>query len=210
MADVTLYADSRWQCPWTFHVMVALEEMKLPYKLQAVRTPLAPELLTELQQHAILGNVPCLVDGDVWLTESIAISEYLSERYPKPPPLLPADVVERARARQVMLWVRTSMFALREERPTSSVFSRPISKPLSDRARADATELVRVAEQLVPAGRTTLFAEWCIADIDLSLALMRLLANSDPAMTKRLSDYALAQWDRKSVRRYLAYIPTTA
>jgi glutathione S-transferase len=153
--------------------------------------------------------VPCLAHGDVWITESMAISEYLSEAFPEQPRIMPVDVVERARARQVMSWLRTSLFALRDERPTTSVFMRPISKPLSEKARADATDLVRVAEHMIAQHKTSLFAEWCIADADLALALMRLLANSDQSMSQRLVDYALAQWGRGSVRKYLAFIPTT-
>ena len=47
------------------------------------------------------GQVPVLEDGDVVLYESLAILEYLDERYPTPP-LLPAGAAERGRARQSM------------------------------------------------------------------------------------------------------------
>jgi glutathione S-transferase len=211
MSELVLYADSTWQSPWVFHVMVALEELRASYKLDALAMPIAPDRRAELQRHAVLGKVPCLADGTLWLTESSAISEYLAERFPPPahPRLLPADLTERARARQVMSWLRTSLFALREERPTSSVFQRPVTKPLSDKARADGAELVRVTEHLLAPGRTTLFADWSVADADLSLALMRLAANNDP-LPQRVADYALAQWGRASVRKFLAYIPTTS
>jgi glutathione S-transferase len=52
-----------------------------------------------------------------------------------------------------------------------------------------------------------LFGAWSIADADLSLALMRLAANGDP-LPARLSEYALAQWNRPSIRKYLSYVPT--
>ena len=44
------------------------------------------------------GLVPVLVDGEVVLTQSMAILEYLEERWPQPP-LLPATPAERARVR---------------------------------------------------------------------------------------------------------------
>lgn len=44
------------------------------------------------------GLVPALVEGDLVLTQSPAIIEWLEERYPQPP-LLPADLDERARVR---------------------------------------------------------------------------------------------------------------
>jgi glutathione S-transferase len=52
-----------------------------------------------------------------------------------------------------------------------------------------------------------MFGTWCIADSDLALALMRLIANQDP-LDRRLVNYALAQFDRKSVRRFAAHLPT--
>ena len=46
--------------------------------------------------------VPTLIDGEVKLFQSLAILEYLDERYPEPP-LLPADSVARAWARGLAL-----------------------------------------------------------------------------------------------------------
>ena len=208
MADLTLYADSSWQSPWVFHAMVALEEMKLRYKVEAMSLPIPAERKAEMQQHAILGKVPLLAHGDVWITESLAISEYLAEAFPDQMRIIPEDLVERARARQIMSFLRTSLFALREDRPTSSVFSRPTNKPMSDKGKSDAAELLRVADRMIEPGRTTLFKAWCIADADFALALMRILASGDP-LPQKIVEYALAQWGRSSVRKYLAYIPTT-
>ena len=209
MGELTLYAESTWMSPWVFHVMVALEEKQLPYKLVTVNLPFVGAERAEVQKQALIAKTPILVHGDLWLTESLAISEYLAETFPTPghPRLFPADLGKRARARQIMSMVRTSMMPLREERPTSSVFGRPVATPLSEKARADADELVRVANAVVTA-RDGMFGDWCIADADLSLALMRLVANQD-AVPDRLVEYAIAQFDRRSIKKYLAHLPTT-
>jgi glutathione S-transferase len=211
MSELTLYADTSWQSPWVFHVMVALDELAVRYQLVPLKLPIASELRGELRANAVLGKVPCLVHGEFWLTESSAISEYLAETFSPPAHLrlYPADVHERARARQVLSWLRTSLGGLREDRPTSSVFQRPVATPLSDKGAQDAGELIRVADQLLAGDRTTLFAEWSMADADLALALMRLVANGDELVPPRLVDYAIAQWQRTSIRKYLANIPTT-
>jgi glutathione S-transferase len=213
MSDVapqlTLYAESSWMSPWVFHAMVALEEKLLPYKLEVVSLPLTGETRALFERRGVLAKVPLLVHGEVWITESLAISEYLAETFPTPghPRLFPADLGDRARARQIMSFLRTSLFALREARPTSSVFGRPNPRPLPDRAREEAAELERVALAVLPDDRPAMFGSWCIADTDLALALMRLIANQDP-IDRRLVNYALAQFDRTSVRRFVAHLPT--
>ncbi|HEY5921343.1 MAG TPA: glutathione transferase [Kofleriaceae bacterium] len=210
MADLTLYADQTWESPWAFHAMVALEELRVPYKLEPIRRPIAPEVGHKLRDNALLAKVPCLVDGELWLTESSAISEYLADTFAPPayPRLLPGDTKQRARARQVMSWLRTALMGLREDRPTSSVFMNPVTNPLGDRAKRDVDELLHVTTKLLTGARDTLFDDWCMADADLALMLMRLVANDD-AVPERVADYALAQWGRHSIRRYLAHIPTT-
>jgi len=209
VADLTLYADQTWESPWAFHAMVALEELRVPYKLEPIRRPIAPEVADQLRERGLLPKVPCLADGDFWLTESSAISEYLAEKFPPPahPRLLPANAHQRARARQVMWWLRTSLRGLREDRPTSSVFMRPVMTPLSDKAKQNSAELLGVTTKLLSGTRDTLFDDWCVADADLALMLMRLVANGDP-VPERIIDYTLAQWQRPSIRRYLANIPT--
>jgi glutathione S-transferase len=208
--DLTLYAESSWMSPWVFHAMVALEEKQLPYKLEIVSLPLAASTKAALAQRALIAKLPVLMHGELCISESLAISEYLAERFPAPdhPRLFPADLGERARARQVMMYLRTSLLALRDARPTSSVFGRPITRPMPDKAKDEAAELERIALALIDGERPSMFADWCIADCDLSLALMRLIANQDP-VDRRLINYAQAQFDRRSVRRFIAHLPTT-
>lgn len=203
-APLTLYAESTWVSPWVFHAMVALEEKRLPYTLELLPLPIPPTLRASLSERTLLGKVPALVHGDLGFTESSAISEYLAERFPFPdhPRLFPADLGERARARQVMSWLRTDLMALRDARPTTSVFGAPVTTALAGKAQEQAADLVRVASRLVAPGRTSMFADWCIADADLALALMRLVKNGDP-VPAHLTAYAEAQWARPSHRVYL-------
>jgi glutathione S-transferase len=210
MSELTLYVDASWECPWSFHVIVALGELDVKYRLLPVKTPLAPEIKAELAKHAVMANIPCLAHGELWLTESAAVSEYLADRYPAPAHarIFPANVDERARARQMMSWLRTSLRGLRDDRPASSVFKRPVSRPLGERGRQDADELIRIAGAAIPTGKTQLYSDWSMADLDLAMMLMRLIANNDP-VPQKLLDFALAQWGRHSVRKFLSYIPTS-
>ncbi len=208
-SDLTLYVDSAWMSPWVFHALVALEEKQLTFDIVATPLPIPEPLRSQLASQALFPKVPALRHGDTWFTESLAISEYLAEAFPSPdyPRLFPADLGQRANARQVMSWLRTSLMALRGDRPTSSVFGRPTGRPMSEKGHADADELIRVASALIAPGKTQMFAEWSIADADLALALMRMIASQDH-VPEHLITYALAQWDRRSVKRFMAHVPT--
>lgn len=208
MDDLLLYADAAWESPWVFHVMVALDELDVNYQLEPIRRPIAPDLKARLEANAKLGLVPTLVHGDFWLTESVAISEYLAETFAPPqyPRIMPSDPRERARVRQVMSMLRTSLMGLRNDRPTTSVFMQPVSTPFSEKGRADADHLLRVAGRLITPGKQSIASEWSIADADLALMLMRLVANGDE-VPAHIREYALAQWARPSIVRYLGYIP---
>src|SRR3954470_14751072 len=96
-AELILYADAAWESPWVFHAMVALEELKLKYKLEPLRRPFPTEIRDQLRAKAVMGLVPALTHGDFGLTESSAISEYLADAFPPPayPRILPSDVQER-------------------------------------------------------------------------------------------------------------------
>ncbi|WP_441292588.1 glutathione S-transferase family protein [Sorangium sp. KYC3313] len=54
------------------------------------------------------GKLPVLVDGDLVLTESVAIVLYLAEKYPDKG-LLPADPGERAKVNQWLLFAATEL-----------------------------------------------------------------------------------------------------
>lgn len=57
------------------------------------------------------GLIPALVDEGVYLTQSLAIIEYLDERHPHPP-LLPADPAARARVRAIALAIACDIHPL--------------------------------------------------------------------------------------------------
>jgi maleylpyruvate isomerase len=57
------------------------------------------------------GLVPLLRDGDLYLSQSLAILEYLEERYPSPP-LLPAPIEDRALVRQLALEIACDIHPL--------------------------------------------------------------------------------------------------
>jgi len=91
-------------CPLATHI--TLEWIGKPYDTQAV----ARNELKEPEFLALnpVGSVPVLVDGDLILTQSVAILEYLAELHPEAA-LLPRDVRERADARRWLSFVNADL-----------------------------------------------------------------------------------------------------
>ena len=74
----------------SFRALWALEELGLPYRLHVL--PFPPRLLSEgFLDLNPLGTIPLLVDGDVRMTESAAIPQYLAERYGPTPLAVGSD-----------------------------------------------------------------------------------------------------------------------
>ena len=201
MEPLTLWVDHHFISPYALTAFVSLEEKRLPYTLSTVSLPKAEQQAPAY--GARTGRVPSLQHGDYWLAESTAIAEYLAETFPHPghPRLYPADLRERGICREVMSWLRSDLDAIREERGTHTVFYDEPIEPLSPRATRAVVRLLKLCEAVIPEGRDTLFAEWCIADVDLTMMLQRLRHSGD-ALPARFVSYADANWGRPSVEKW--------
>jgi glutathione S-transferase len=201
-ARFELFTDTFWISPWVFTCFVALHEKALPFQTSTIALERREQRAEGYRRRTVTGRVPALRDGTFWLAESTAIVDYLEEAYPETPRVLPADVIERARARQILSWLRSDLGALREARPTTTMFYTPVPGPLPHAAREAADKLLAVADALVPEGATSIFGAWTIADSDLAFTLQRLIRNGEQ-VPERLAAYAAAQWARPSVRAFV-------
>jgi glutathione S-transferase len=208
---VILYVDRFWISPYVFSCYVALLEKGIAFETQEVGLDRGDQRAPDYLARSITGRVPALTDGDFSLAESQAILEYLEDTRPTPP-IFPRDPKQRARARQILAWLRSDLDALRAERPTTTMFYDHTTVPLSAAGAAAAEKLLAVASRLLPSGRTQLFDEWCIVDADLAFMLHRLLLNSYELATPNVRAFAEAQWSRPSVVEFVrrerpAYVP---
>jgi len=202
--DLTLHIDDHWDSPYAFSNFVALREKGLPFEIKEISLPKKEHHAADYRAHSLTGRIPLLRHGDFWLSESAAINEYIAETFPHPkfPRIYPEDLKERARARQLMDWVRSDLMPIRNERSTATLFHGQKFEPLSPAAQDAAAGLMRVAESVISDGRATLFANWCIADADFSLMLNRLL-NAGYQAPAKIARYVEANWKRPSVREWV-------
>jgi maleylpyruvate isomerase len=86
----------------SYRVRIALELKKIPYLYKSVSKLRKdePEFTAEYRQINSQKMVTTLIDGEAVISQSLAIIEYLEERYPQPP-ILPLNALARAYVGQI-------------------------------------------------------------------------------------------------------------
>jgi maleylacetoacetate isomerase len=98
-----------------YRVRIALHLKGLAYQPRFVHLLRGEQQRPEHRALNPQGFVPVLVDGGRVLTQSLAIMEYLEERYPQPP-LLPPDPWGRARVRALAQAIACDIHPLNNRR----------------------------------------------------------------------------------------------
>ncbi len=100
---------------WSLRPWIAMKQIGLSF--EEIIIPMAlPSTKAEMLQYAPTGQVPILIDGDITVFETIAILEYLNDRYPDAG-LWPKDIVARAHARALAAEMHAGFGALRRDCP---------------------------------------------------------------------------------------------
>ena len=104
---------SYWRSSAAYRVRIALNLKGLDYQVAPVHLLKdgGEQLQAEYRAINPQGVVPALVDGDVSIGQSLAIMDYLEDRYPEPS-LYPQSIAARAFARQVALVVACDIHPL--------------------------------------------------------------------------------------------------
>ncbi|VEP11968.1 Glutathione S-transferase domain protein [Hyella patelloides LEGE 07179] len=98
---------------WSLRAWLILA--KLDIKFEEIQIPLFSEGYQEkLFRYSPTGKVPVYIEDELTIWDSLAIAEYLAERYPT---LLPSDFKQRALARSVSAEMHSSFFSLRSKMP---------------------------------------------------------------------------------------------
>lgn len=197
-----LYVGADFVSAFAMSAFVALKEKQLSFELVTLDLKTRENYQATYRDLSLTCKIPTLVHQGFALSESSAIAEYLEEVAPGHNRLLPLDIKQRARARQLQAWLRSDLLVIRKERPADLIYFGKKDAPLSDDALAAVDRLFFVADRLLEGGAEHLFGDWSIADTDLAIMLNRLVANGDQ-VPSRLAAYVRRQWDRDSVRAWM-------
>jgi glutathione S-transferase len=109
---------------WSFRPWIAMKAAGIAFEEELI--PLeTPEFRARLDAVSGTGKVPTLIDGDIRVWESLAILEYLADRFPDKK-LWPSDPAARAHARAISSEMHAGFVPLRSACPMN--MWRPVLK----------------------------------------------------------------------------------
>lgn len=147
---------------WSLRPWLVIRRTGAPFTETLVQLREVETSTTEILRHSPSGLVPALKDGDLVVWDSLAICEYLAERFPAAR-LWPADRADRALARAATAEMHSGFQSLRGECPMDLTL---VTKAdLSEATRANVRRLVQLWSGLLArSGGPFLFGDWTIAD----------------------------------------------
>jgi len=155
-------------CPFSQRCRFVLFEKGMDFEIRDVDLYNKPEDISIMNPY---GQVPILVERDLILYESNIINEYIDERFPHPQ-LMPADPVQRARARLFLfnfereLFVHVQVLEKREHTKESS--------KLMEKARAQIRDRLTQLAPIFLKNKHMLGEEFSMLDVAIAPLLWRL------------------------------------
>ncbi len=203
MNRLTLVIGNKNYSSWSLRAWLALK--KTGAEFDELLIPLSrPETEAAIKAHSPSGRVPVLKDGDITIWDTLAIAEYLAERFPEAGPW-PADAGMRAFARSICAEMHSSFAALRGGMPMN-VRARLPGKGRSPEVDADIARVQQIWETCRNrAGEDGpfLFGGFTLADAFYAPVVSRF-RTYDVAMSDVCRAYAEAVWAWPDLRDWAA------
>jgi len=169
-----------------------------------------PSQKDDYLERSPMGKMPSIeVDGR-YLSESLAIFDYLERLQPEPA-LLPKDPFESAKAIELACHIKLDVELVARRCLPEMLFNKPVSEETKDEVRADLAKGIKAVERLMVYGPYAIGNEFTIADLyvnycfPLADMLAKKVAGVDllegqPKMTELLARLA----ERPSIARVTA------
>ncbi len=203
MTDLTIVIGNKAYSSWSLRGWLMLEATGAPF--DEIVIPLdRPESRAAIRAQSPAGRVPVLKVGGLTVWDSLAIGEYLAERFPAAG-LWPSQPDARAVARSVSAEMHAGFEALRRDMPMDLKQDRP-GQGHSPEALADVARIIALwaeCRERFAAGGPFLFGGFCIADAMFTPVATRLRTYG-VALDADSETYVRAVLDRPAMRRWIA------
>jgi glutathione S-transferase len=203
MANCVLVIGNKNYSSWSLRAWLALRQTGVAF--EEILVPLMrPETRAAILAHSPSGKVPFLRLGDDQVWDSLAISEYLAERFPAAG-LWPADATARAVARSVAAEMHAGFMALRRTLPMNLRAHLP-GQPRAEDAEADIARIQDIwtsCRARFGATGPFLFGGFTIADAFYAPVVGRFRTYDVP-LTDTCRAYADAVWQTPDMQAWVA------
>jgi len=168
--SLTLVIGNKNYSSWSLRAWLAIKQAGIAFN-EANVVLNRPETHEKILRFSPSGRVPCLIDGDLTVFDSLAICEYINEKVSErdggAASLWPREVKTRARARSVVAEMHSGFAALRSNMPMD-IRSRHADKGEAAMRRtdvaADVARIQSVWDECLAQGGPMLFGSFSIAD----------------------------------------------
>jgi glutathione S-transferase len=192
---------------WSFRPWIAMKATDIPFDEEVISLYVDGSR-EQILKHSPGGKVPILIDGDTHVWESLAILEYLAEKFPSAG-FWPTDTKARAHARAISTEMHAGFAALREE-CGMSFWRPPAKRTLSAAAQANVARVQEIwtdARAKYGARGPFLFGKFSAADAMYAPVVQRFIAYEiDVTATVKAYMQAMtalpawAEWRRGALR----------
>jgi glutathione S-transferase len=166
MAKFHLVVANKNYSSWSLRPWMAMREFEIPFTETIIALDL-PKTARQIAKHTGAGRLPVLHHGTTTIWESLAILEYLAEKFPDKP-LWPRSSAARAMARAAANEMHAGFRALRDACPMNLRRPpRPLAQPVSDEVRSNIRRIETLWKECRRAngkGGPFLFGKFSIAD----------------------------------------------
>ncbi len=104
---VIFYRDSASWCPYCQKVWMALEEKRIPYRVEKINMRCYGDKPASFLRMQPSGNIPVAIIDGVMYNQSNDIMYALEEKFPNHKPLVPKDPQQRMKAQELLRLERT-------------------------------------------------------------------------------------------------------
>jgi glutathione S-transferase len=112
---------------WSLRSWLLLAHLDIPFQEEALSFN-DPAFKAKVRGHSPAGKLPVLIDGDVVVWDTLAIVEYLAEKFPDRG-IWPTDRTARARARSICAEMHAGFTELRNRLPMNCELRLPFVPP---------------------------------------------------------------------------------
>ncbi len=196
---LTLVIGDKNLSSWSLRPWLLMREAGIPFTERLVRLD-RPETKAEIAKYSPSGRVPCLIDGETAIWDSLSIADYLAEKFPEKA-LWPLDARSRAVARSVAAEMHSGFGALRGFWPMN--FTREGMRHLTGGVEGDIARIAAIWETCrrdFGAGGPFLFGRFSIADAMYAPVVSRFQTYGPVALPPLAEEWRAMMWALPTMR----------